>query len=228
MFAVNHIDLRASGTRRMIETYATAADHNAVARYLSPRRRMQGLGARALARKMLELWSDRPGSAWTLGKDAQGRPSAHGDGSLPPVELSLSHSASLVACAVTDQAAIGVDVEYAGRDRPFAAIAAAAFGAGEAALVAAKGAVGFYRIWTLREALAKALGTGFPMIVDGRDYFAGTPDSCDWHAEIGGRSVAFSAARIAQDYSLAVALLPRAQVKEHSAAFSEALLRQPH
>jgi len=48
----------------------------------------------------------------------------------------------------------------------------------------------FNRIWTLREALAKALGIGFPMLADQRDYFADAAASGEWQSIIGWASMA--------------------------------------
>jgi 4'-phosphopantetheinyl transferase len=76
--------------------------------------------------------------------------------------------------------AIGIDVEYCEPHRHFAGIAAATFGESEYRAVARGGAEAFYKIWTLREALAKASGLGFAQLVDGRDYFADTPSTQVW------------------------------------------------
>ena len=46
--------------------------------------------------------------------------------------------------------------------------------------IANDGATTFYKIWTLREAFAKATGLGFMQLVDGRDYFSDTPDTQVW------------------------------------------------
>jgi len=46
--------------------------------------------------------------------------------------------------------------------------------------IANDGATTFYKIWTLREAFAKATGLGFMQLVYGRDYFSNTPDTQVW------------------------------------------------
>ncbi len=53
--------------------------------------------------------------------------------------------------------------------RAFVELAEAAFGPQEVAEVARAGMAAFYRIWTLREALCKAVGRGFEMLVNGED-----------------------------------------------------------
>jgi phosphopantetheinyl transferase len=62
----------------------------------------------------------------------------------------------------------------------FADIAASSFGEAECRVIANGGATTFYKIWTLREAFAKATGLGFMQLVDGRDYFSDTPDTQVW------------------------------------------------
>ena len=67
----------------------------------------------------------------------------------------------------------------------------------------------FYRIWTLREALAKACGIGFPMLADGRDYFPEAPNSGNWQGVIDGRRWLFSTGDLPGDYAVAVAIALR-------------------
>jgi phosphopantetheinyl transferase (holo-ACP synthase) len=83
--------------------------------------------------------------------------------------VSISHTSSLVAAAVSAIGPIGIDVERRDRVRDFARLAAAAFGSIEAATVAAEGAAAFYRIWSVREAMSKATGDGLPEVVDRQD-----------------------------------------------------------
>jgi 4'-phosphopantetheinyl transferase len=70
----------------------------------------------------------------------------------------------MVACAVTADGDVGVDVECIDRDVEMADIAARFFAPAEAAhlgqLDAAAQRDRFFDLWTLKEALVKALGTG--------------------------------------------------------------------
>ena len=120
----------------------------------------------------------------------------------------MSHSGSLAAAAVTDIGVIGVDVEYRMSKRAISEIAAYAFGPQERQLVQSGGLAAFYRIWTLREALAKALGIGFPMLADRRDYFAGAPDLGEWQSIIDGNRWHFFAGELTGDYAVAIAMAP--------------------
>jgi hypothetical protein len=64
-------------------------------------------------------------------------------------------------------------------------IAAAAFGPAEARRVAADGAPGFYRIWTLKEAMAKASGAGIAEVADRTDRVPDGPPQGIWRANVG-------------------------------------------
>ena len=99
--------------------------------------------------------------------------------------VSLSHSGGWVACAITDAGAIGVDIEAHTSGRDFSGIAGAVFGPDEQRQVAAHGASGFYRVWTLKEAMAKASGGGIVEVADRTDRVAKDPKEGFWRADIG-------------------------------------------
>nr|WP_294527549.1 4'-phosphopantetheinyl transferase superfamily protein [uncultured Rhodopila sp.] len=79
---------------------------------------------------------------------------------------SLSHSGDMVACGLARIGRIGIDIERIRIGRRILAISQAAFGPAERAAVEFGGAETFYRVWTLREALAKASGAGSGLLVD--------------------------------------------------------------
>jgi 4'-phosphopantetheinyl transferase len=109
-----------------------------------------------------------------------------------------------VAVAIAPAGALGIDIERH-RTRDFAALAARAFGPAERAEVAASGADAFYRIWTLREAVAKATGEGLALAANGRDLVEGGASEPYRRTEHGGRVWHLAHVRIAPDCSLAVA-----------------------
>jgi 4'-phosphopantetheinyl transferase len=80
------------------------------------------------------------------------------DGAPAPF-FSLSHSGRWVACALSADTPLGLDIEMLDSGRDVLALAAQAFGAGAASRLAAlppaarSGA--FYRLWSEREALYK-------------------------------------------------------------------------
>ncbi len=86
---------------------------------------------------------------------AHGKPILRGAGA---PHVSISHSAELIALAVTEAAPIGVDVE-AVVERDHAGLAAT-FLAGTEAV---DGPAAFYTLWTRKEAVVKATGDGLRM-----------------------------------------------------------------
>ena len=94
----------------------------------------------------------------TCGGTDHGRPRLS-DG----LAASVSHSGGLVAVAVADSSWVGIDLEQV-RPVPAADLARVVFEAEERDLVGDDLAV-FFDVWTVKEALAKASGSG---IVDGR------------------------------------------------------------
>ena len=123
---------------------------------------------RALLRAILQHETGVPGGEWRLEKDSAGRPSLLGRGGTGGPFLSLSHSHGLCAMALSGGRRIGLDIEARRPRRSFGTIADWAFGPGERRAVRAEGLDAFYRIWTIREAFAKA--TGIPLLdLNGKD-----------------------------------------------------------
>lgn len=115
---------------------------------------------RALAQHLLAQGTLGP---WSIETTEGGKPIAVGE-----VEkyISISHTGSYVAAAMSAIGPVGIDIERRDRTRDFVGLAASAFGRAEAAAVAIEGASAFYRIWTLREAISKATGEGLLAVVD--------------------------------------------------------------
>jgi hypothetical protein len=117
--------------------------------------------------------------------EPSGRLTAHHNGCGRAPSVSLSHSGGWVACAISAAGPLGIDIEVHRPDRNFCEIAAAAFGPGEQAQVASEGAASFYRIWTLKEAMAKASGSGIAEVTDRTDRVAEEPRKCSWRTTDG-------------------------------------------
>jgi 4'-phosphopantetheinyl transferase len=119
--------------------------------------------AHALLRVTLSRYGDRAPERWRFDKTANGKPFLV-DQRTVPASFSLSHATGMVACAVTANGDVGVDVECVDRHVEVADIAARFFAPAEAAhlgqLDAAAQRDRFFDLWTLKEALVKALGTG--------------------------------------------------------------------
>jgi 4'-phosphopantetheinyl transferase len=176
------------------------------------RRRIQRLATESLLLDLMELVSGRPSSEWQVTRNQDGKPTLTSYEGQSAIDVSLSHSRTLALAGITDLGEIGVDLEYRDPRRSISEIAAYAFGPQEQRVVESVGPGAFYRIWTLREALAKACGIGFPMLADGRDYFAQAAKAGTWQSEIDGRRWLFFAEQLPGDYAIGVAIAPRGSI----------------
>jgi 4'-phosphopantetheinyl transferase len=223
MLLIAYTDITFSAASTLISTFATGEDYRAVERFRAERRRAQSLTARALMRALLERATGRQGASWTITHDGDGKPIVSGPKDGTTIQVTLSHSRNLAVCAIADIGPIGIDVEYCAPSRPLAEIAATAFGPGERQLVDRLGASAFYRIWTLREALAKACGSGFSMLVNGIDYFPEAPSAGIWTMPINDQEWLFSCRSLPGNYATAAALGPRLRLDSAATELGEAM-----
>jgi len=86
------------------------------------------------------------------------------------LQFNLSHAEDCVFIGVANEAEIGVDVEHIAPQKDYLALARRFFSPAEyAQLFALSGAMqrlAFYRIWTMKEAVVKALGDGLSFGLD--------------------------------------------------------------
>ena len=96
-----------------------------------------------------------------------GKPVAEVNGQRAPIGFNLSHSGGQGLIALADREQLGIDVEERKPGRNFEGIGRRVYGPAERRGLAQAGgsrqAAFFYRLWTLKEALIKALGTGFKL-----------------------------------------------------------------
>jgi 4'-phosphopantetheinyl transferase len=121
--------------------------------------------SRAALRRILGAWLGVAPQALRLGEGDYGKPYLAMPGG---PQFNVSHSGDLALIAVCHDHAVGVDIEQTGRGLDeLDAIARAYFSTAErfayAALPAAERARAFYRGWTRKEAVAKALGLGMSL-----------------------------------------------------------------
>ncbi len=129
-----------------------------------PRDRHTYLCAHAMARCVLAaLCGCQPGQV-QFASDAKGKPQVLLDPSEGQIGYNLSHTDGLVACVVARALDVGIDVERCRALDDMGALAASIFTPSELAQLEAcpsaqRGAL-FFRLWTLKEAYAKASGDG--------------------------------------------------------------------
>ena len=119
------------------------------------RRRQQYLCARALLRLTLERWTGDPAESHRLTTTEEGKPIC-----IDGPAVSITHSGSVVACALTEFGEIGIDLEVPGRRRKIADIARSYFSGEEACWLETQPEDRFYMLWVLKEAYLKAAGRG--------------------------------------------------------------------
>ena len=128
-----------------------------------PQRRAQFLAGHGLARELLARVEGGNWRDWQLERDAHGAPQTLYRGRASNLHLSLAHSGTRIACAVSDQP-LGLDLESAPRQRDLLTLAETLypdeFFRFLAQLDEDERRRHFYRRWTLDEAHGKALGTG--------------------------------------------------------------------
>lgn len=173
---------------------------------IRPRARTTMLARALLSDMLADIW-DIPPLALEIRSEPSGRPylAAKSERSLP--FISLSHSRGWVACAATEIGPVGIDIERPRPGRDHGGISSVAFGPREQARVTAAGACAFYRIWTLREAIAKACGQGLTLATDGRDRAHDGPDEGEWATTLDGTGWALSHRIMERDLSLATAVI---------------------
>jgi len=201
---------------RLIERWGVAADLDV------PKRSAERAPGSRLARAALCALLNRlsPAQEWAFCSDSVGKPfvKARFGGEAGPA-VSLSHSGKWVACAISGRP-VGIDVERH-RERRYSAIAEYAFGERERDLVCRDGGAAFYRIWTLREAIAKATGDGLRGVMDRRDRAHGGAEG-HWTAPAdNGGTWLLAHVRPQPEVSLAIALLAGRGVDWSTETFEE-------
>ncbi len=140
------------------------------ARFVFERDRHQFIAAHALLRILLQELAGGPAGAWRFTVGPHGKPSLHPDHRLGRLAFNISHTRGAVACAMTLDRDIGVDIEDLERPGRLLEIAHAYFAPAELIVLrsappAAQRGV-FFRLWTLKEAYIKAHGDGLSLPLD--------------------------------------------------------------
>lgn len=191
---------------QLVATFATSDDRRAGERFTRRHRRHQTLTSRALLRSVLAQAFGGPAESWELCYHADGKPAVRDKNGQEAVQISISHSRDVVACAITDIGPIGIDVECCAPERPFKKIAGATFGDAERYAVDKEGMGTFYKIWTLREALAKAADLELLPLAARNDLFAGAPAGEAWSRTVEQERWIFYYQEILTTYAFSVAL----------------------
>jgi 4'-phosphopantetheinyl transferase len=169
--------LRTSTVADAVVTQATsllsASERARGDRFHFARDRRQHVLFCALARRVLAHAvgeSDALARAIVFSAGAHGRPEIAAPDELRGMRFNLSKTAGLVVCAVTETLDIGVDVENLGRSIDVAEVATVALHPREQSALEQLGdderRLAFLKLWTLKEAYAKARGLGLFLPVE--------------------------------------------------------------
>jgi 4'-phosphopantetheinyl transferase len=131
---------------------------------------LQYLVTRALVRTTLSRYAEVPAQTWEFETNDYGRPHISHPLELRDLRFNLSNTTGLVACAVSMDCEIGVDVENVVRPVDAEEVAPSVFAAPELAdFLGTKSEDRrdrFFSYWTLKEAYIKARGMGLSLPLD--------------------------------------------------------------
>ena len=154
-------------------------------RYRFDADRRQFTLAHELLRRALSYYHDVSPADWRFTTNEYGKPLIDmADAELRKISFSLSHTSGRVACGITNQAAIGVDVERTDRSLESKVIAERYFSAEETAWLNGcsdeTSQVRFVELWTLKEAFLKAAGVGLSGSLDSISFSFRAPNRIDF------------------------------------------------
>jgi 4'-phosphopantetheinyl transferase len=157
----------ASGMLGSYDALVTPDERARQQRFHFEKDRRDGLITRALVRTTLSRYAPVPPAAWVFGQNRHGRPQLMPGQCDRDLRFSLSHTQGLIACAVTLDREIGVDVEYMPRPRSVVEVAERYFSASEVRALRAippeRQQERFFQYWTLKESYIKARGMGLAL-----------------------------------------------------------------
>jgi len=146
----------------------SAAERERASRYTFEKDEARFVSCRASLRLLLGRYTGAPPDRIAFRYEPGGKPALAGIGGW---QFNVSHSRDLAAIAVSRYDSLGVDLELIDPDFPRNETAPDVLGADELrdldALPSAAQPAYFFQLWTLKEALLKAVGKGFSL--DPRD-----------------------------------------------------------
>jgi 4'-phosphopantetheinyl transferase len=138
------------------------AERNRYGRFRVELAARQFLLCRAAVRRVVGARLDRPPADLSFSKTRYGKP--YLDGARAPISFNISHAGDFGLIALTGSRAVGIDLESLHRIVDFDGLGARVFTADERMVLSQMQgdarASFFYKLWTSKEALIKARGTG--------------------------------------------------------------------
>jgi 4'-phosphopantetheinyl transferase len=157
--------------KKRYEHYLTSEEQERAGKFLFEKDRLNCLLSRVLLRLSLSWYCPNVNAKnWRIVADNNGKPyldSAIGEHG---VEFNISHSGDIVICAITRAGPVGIDIETAkimhdlrGFSRRF--LAPEEFSSVNSRFFSEQSRF-FFRLWTLKEAYLKAIGSGLSIPLD--------------------------------------------------------------
>lgn len=134
----------------------SADERERAGRFIGADKRQQFIAGRGLLRKLLGTYLGLPPAQVQLSTQGHGKPAL---ADAPALSFNLSHTDGLLLIALARGMDIGVDVERVRPVESAPSLASRYFSARECAAMEA-GPQGFLRLWTCRESVVKAFGSG--------------------------------------------------------------------
>jgi 4'-phosphopantetheinyl transferase len=151
-----------------VQRWLDPAERERLARIRVEEVRTQYAVAHLLLRALLARYADVESAAWVFAASPHGRPEIAAPAAWAGrLRFNLSHTRGLVACGVTFERDLGVDVERADRAAHVSGVARRFFAPTEADFVLTapdpERQRRFFETWTLKEAYIKARGLGLSL-----------------------------------------------------------------
>ena len=144
----------------------SAQEQSRAERFAFAKDRRSYLLAHCLLRRALSQYISIPPADWEFTRTLLGKPAVQTPVEVANLEINLSHTAGMVACALTTAGAVGVDVETV-KPRDHLKLARRFFAPEEVSqlerLPAPRHDHAFFRFWTQKEAYIKARGLGLSL-----------------------------------------------------------------
>ena len=160
---VSEIDL----LRMELGSLLTPSERRRAETFKSPDGRSSFIARRALLRKLLSMYLNRPARDLAFQLNAYGKPRLSGC----DVDFSVSTSCGVILLAFARRRRIGIDLEYTNVDFDYQAVADQNLAPSErqflAKLSGSDARAAFFSYWTRKEAFVKALGCGLSMPLNG-------------------------------------------------------------
>ena len=156
------VDLATQASETTLLALLSVEERNRAERFHAALHRQRFIAAHGYLRKILSLYVAIPAEALSFAYTEHHKPYLNIPDQ-PLIQFNLAHSADIALIAITKQHAIGVDIEKI-KDKDIMAIAKRFFSPPEITalqqLPVLEQLPAFFRLWTRKEALVKAIGKG--------------------------------------------------------------------